>query len=59
MRDSHIRLGNLFAFFSVDVTLHLVIGWGMSEPWIFASHWIFLIPIIIGKGFTGKCKIRS
>ena len=41
---------SLLAFLSVDFLLHLVVGWGMSEPWIFAPHWIFAIPIIIGRG---------
>lgn len=59
LRDSHILIRNLLAFFSIDVFLHLVIGWGMSEPWVFAPHWIFIIPIIIGKGIPLECWIRS
>lgn len=59
LRDSHILLRNLLSFFSIDVLLHLVIGWGMSEPWVFAPHWIFIIPIIIGKGFPLNCRVGA
>ena len=52
--DKLIR--SLLAFLSVDFLLHLVIGWGMSEPWVFAPHWIFAIPIIIGRGCSFNWK---
>lgn len=42
------------AFVFVDVVLHLVIGWGMQEPWVFAPHWIFIIPLIVGNGILRK-----
>lgn len=59
LRDSYARIQNLLAFFSVDALLHLVIGWGMSEPWVFAPHWIFIIPIIIGNGIPLNCSVRA
>lgn len=42
------------AFVFVDVALHLAIGWGMQEPWVFAPHWIFIIPLIVGNGILKK-----
>ena len=59
LRDSTILIRNLLAFFSVDVLLHLVVGWGMSEPWVFAPHWIFIIPIIIGKCFPLNFRVGA
>ena len=43
-------LGSMFA---VDAAIHLVIGWGMSEPWVFAPHWIWMMPMIVGQGVKG------
>ena len=50
---------SIFAFLSVDFLLHLVVGWGMSEPWVFAPHWIFAIPIIIGRGCSFNWKVGA
>lgn len=49
--DSVVLLQMLVSFASVDVLLHLVVGWGMSEPWVFAPHWLFILPILIGRRF--------
>ena len=38
------------SFFVVDFVLHLVIGWGMSEPWVFAPHWTWMLAILAGEG---------
>jgi hypothetical protein len=35
----------LFTWFMVDMVLHLVLGFGLNEVYIMASHWIFIIPI--------------
>lgn len=40
------------AYFIIDVVIHLVIGWGMMEPWIFAPHWLFMVPVVIGRCLT-------
>ena len=55
---ANMLIRSLLAFLSVDFLLHLIVGWGMSEPWVFAPHWIYAIPIIIGKGcaFNGKAE---
>lgn len=44
------------SYLAVDVGIHCVIGWGMSEPWIFAPHWIWLLPLVIGRGWKGASK---
>lgn len=40
----------LMSYFAVDVLIHCVIGWGMTEPWVFAPHWIWMLPLVIGRG---------
>ena len=55
-RDSSL-MKILLPMFAVDALIHLVIGWGMSEPWVFAPHWIWMLPLLIGKGFC--CENRS
>lgn len=37
------------AYFSVDFVLHLVIGWGAAELWVFAPHWIWILPLLAGR----------
>lgn len=39
----------LASYFIVDMFIHLGIGWGMSEPWVFAPHWIWMLPMIIRR----------
>jgi hypothetical protein len=46
--SSLILLGSYFA---VDAVVHLVFGWGMSEPWVFAPHWSWMLPVLVGRGF--------
>lgn len=43
----------LAAYFAVDVLIHWIIGWGMSESWVFAPHWIWMLPLVIGCGLKG------
>lgn len=37
------------SYFSVDFIIHCVIGWGMREPWVFAPHWIWILPLLVGQ----------
>lgn len=39
----------LTSYFAVDVVIHLVVGWGMSEPWVFASHWVWILPVLVAS----------
>ena len=44
-------LAKTFAgFFAVDFAIHLLVGWGMDEPWVFAPHWIWMLAILAGVG---------
>jgi len=49
IRQRDVEVLMLGAFFAVDVSIHFVIGWGMGEPWVFAPHWIWILPILIGR----------
>ena len=54
LRRRDFALLRLFAsMFAVDAAIHLVIGWGMTEPWVFAPHWIWMLPLIVGQGMKG------
>lgn len=38
----------LLAWFACDITLHLILGFGITEVYIMASGWAFIIPIAYG-----------
>ena len=38
----------LLAWFACDITLHLILGFGITEVYIMASGWAFIIPISYG-----------
>ena len=41
----------LLAMLSVDIGIHVICGWALNEAWMFAPHWIWMIPLIIfGRG---------
>ena len=35
----------VLSFFATDVVLHLVLGFGISEVYIMAAHWIYVLPL--------------
>ena len=37
------------SYFAVDVLIHGIVGWGMTEPWVFAPHWIWMLPLLAGQ----------
>jgi len=47
-RDFIVRL--IAAMFLVDVGIHFVLFWGMNEAQIYAGHWYYAIPILLGAG---------
>ncbi len=47
-------LSLLASYFVVDVIVHCVIGWGMREPWVFAPHWIWILPLLVGRILNGR-----
>ncbi len=38
----------LLAWLACDVTLHLILGFGINEVYIMTAGWAFIIPIAIG-----------
>jgi len=46
LNQQYIKL--LLAVLSVDVFIHLICRFGIGEPYIYAAHWMFIIPIIWG-----------
>lgn len=59
LRSPHVLLHPLLGFVLVDAVLHLAVGWGMAEPWIFAPHWIFAVPLVVGNGIKTKWNRRT
>lgn len=49
------KLAKVFgAFFAIDLVIHVVIGWGMKEPWVFAPHWSWMLAAAAGQGLRLK-----
>ena len=49
----------LLAWFACDITLHLILGFGITEVYIMASGWVFIIPIAHGylmKGLSHRYR---
>ena len=38
----------LLAWFACDITLHLILGFGITEVYIMTAGWAFIIPIAYG-----------
>ena len=36
------------SFFSVDIFIHYVVGYGIEEGQLFCGHWFFFIPLLLG-----------
>ena len=49
----------MLGMFSVDVAIHIVCGWAISEAWIFSPHWMWMLPIFIGVGVLQRLKRDS
>jgi len=47
-KDFLVRL--IAAMFLVDIAIHFVLFWGMTEAQIYAGHWYYAIPLLIGCG---------
>lgn len=49
----------LILFFGFDILLHVIIGFGSGEAFLYGGHWVFLVPLFIGwlyKSITEKEK---
>jgi len=49
-RDFIVRL--IAVMFLVDLGIHFVLFWGMEEAQIYAGHWYYTVPILIGVGLV-------
>ena len=38
----------LLAWFAFDVTLHIIMGFGINEVYIMTAGWAFIVPIALG-----------
>lgn len=38
----------VFLFFLIDITLHIIVKYGINEGFIYGGHWVFVVPIFIG-----------
>ena len=47
--EERALLKALAAYFAVDALIHLVVGWGMAEPWVFAPHYQWMAVVLAGK----------
>lgn len=36
------------SFFSVDIFIHYIVGYGIKEGQLFCGHWFFFIPLLLG-----------
>lgn len=41
----------LLMILSVDIAIHIIIGYGLNDPFIYGGHWVFLVPLFIGWAF--------
>ena len=49
-RELLVRL--IGAMFLVDVGIHFVLFWGMDEAQIYAGHWYYALPVLLGLGLV-------
>lgn len=38
----------LILFFGFDIFLHVIIGFGSGEAFLYGGHWVFLVPLFVG-----------
>lgn len=34
--------------FGVDIVIHIIIRYGLADPFIYGAHWIFCVPLLLG-----------
>lgn len=70
-RDFIVRL--FLSFFTIDILIHFILGYGVDESQLFCAHWFYFIPILLGllmknsvsnkiislllSGFMGICSV--
>lgn len=38
--------------FLCDVVIHLVVGWGLAESHLYAGHWFYVLPLLVGVAWA-------
>lgn len=54
-RNSHVQI--LFLIILYNIVIHIFLKYGLEEPFIYAAHWIYIIPLLFGwfyKSFSPK-----
>lgn len=53
MGRRHMLAKLLLTMFLVDVAIHFVLGWGLAESQLYAAHWFYAIPLLVGFSLVG------
>lgn len=51
MNRRHVLVKLMGAMFLVDVAIHFIVRWGLTECQLYGGHWMYILPILIGLGF--------
>lgn len=49
----------LILMLAVDVVIHVLIRYGLRDPFIYGGHWVFMVPIFIGWLYTALKNKKS
>lgn len=41
----------ILACFMVDIFLHIILKYGIAEPFVYGGHWVYIIPLTLGWGY--------
>lgn len=47
------------SLFSVDILIHIILKYGVSEPYIYGGHWIYIVPLLLGWLYKSLGDKRS
>ena len=47
----HVLVKLMCAMFLVDVAIHFIARWGMTECQLYGGHWMYGLPLLLGLGF--------
>ncbi len=48
----HLLVKLMGIMFLVDGVIHFVVGWGLSESHLYAGHWFYALPLVLGLGLA-------
>lgn len=47
----HVLVKLMGAMFLVDVVIHFIARWGLTECQLYGGHWMYILPLLLGLGF--------